>query len=57
MSNKTYTIDELVDGLISIADKIDWKKKILEPRSTWNSCNPPKETRLEVQFISFPICP
>lgn len=29
MSNKTYTIDELVDGLISIADKIDWKKKNL----------------------------
>lgn len=31
MSNKTYTIDELVDGLISIADKIDWKKKSWNP--------------------------
>ena len=31
MSNKTYTIDELVDGLISIADRIDWKQKSRNP--------------------------
>lgn len=26
MSDKTYTIDELVDGLIRIADRIEWKQ-------------------------------